>query len=77
MEKEKQNPCKGCYCVSSDYTCMAHTDIFVGGEQCPCSTCLIKGVCKEMCAKYIEYADYSFQHGIDKITKIVRKNNEC
>ena len=46
--------CKGCILYDGlEYICVvkpSYKDI-----ECPCKTCLIKGVCHESCEKFIEY----------------------
>lgn len=48
----KRNNCSGCY-VENPWTCILPYSC--NNIICPCSDCLIKGVCKEACDKLWEY----------------------
>lgn len=56
--------CTGCFAANLDnveMVCTLNPDY--NHEQCPCATCLIKGICTcedEDCKKYFEFAKHQY-----------------
>lgn len=61
------NDCKGC--IDYDSSRIVYCDLGVcvhyGNVQCPCSICLVKGMCETECDKFIHY--------ISKYSRIIPK----
>ena len=68
VKKIRKKVCDGCRTyamIDEDNTClMPHMK---NGKPCPCSECLIKMVCNEVCVKLEEYA------GIRRKKRIVKR----
>ena len=47
--------CKGCLTVQCRYTTYSGYKTETGMIECPCSTCLIKMVCRMECDPYMEF----------------------
>jgi len=67
MSSQKTNlkikDCKGC--LSSNYCNLDSRRIDKQGNKimCPCSICLIKGICKKICYEFRQYCNYSRVNG--------------
>ena len=55
----KEKMCKGCLSYNSNHEpcCSIHRiPDFPEDRMCPCSTCLVKGICNKPCLDYTIYA---------------------
>lgn len=46
------NECEGCRSFNKNHSCEAWIQDTTNEDKCPCSTCLVKGICKEACEDF-------------------------
>lgn len=56
-EKMMNNPCKGCHDINLGCIVKSRGH----GNECPCASCLLKGICYNICEDRTNYAFFSRQ----------------
>jgi hypothetical protein len=64
----KYSGCKGCHGYSGDIKKSCNGRNNKSGE-CPCSYCLVKGMCTNECQLYIQFIDKVYQRETTKFLK--------
>jgi hypothetical protein len=63
VQLEREKHCYGCgtYHTGIKFSCPCRLPYEAFGQPCPCTMCLVKGLCEEECDTFIAYKSYTYR----------------